>query len=60
MALMAYEKLFGAQESYEEKWKDDWDSERDRARNSEWNNSKDGFCFKKDGFFQKDEFYWNH
>ena len=42
MALMAYEKLFGAQESYEEEWKDDWDSEL--------KTSNDGFCFKKDGF----------
>ena len=42
MALMAYEKVFGAQESYGEKWKDDWDSEL--------KTSNDGFCFKKDGF----------
>ena len=45
MALMAYEKVFGAQESYGEKWKDDWDSEL--------KTSNDGFSFKKDGFFSK-------
>ena len=44
MALMAYEKVFGAQESYVEKWKDDWDSEL--------KTSNDGLCLKKTDFKQ--------